>query len=113
MNTNSTHLSMCEDSVAKLMTNRSESQDDMNKSTADYEFCKMNPGRGRQRGIVKVIHVAKFGDPYLELVLCVNPSKVHTHSSEHTPGAVGSQCCGTRGAVGGLVPCSRAHQSWY
>ncbi len=38
-----------------------------------------------------------------------NPSKVHTHSSEHTlhehtPGAVGSHlCCGTRGAVGGSV----------
>ncbi len=50
-----------------------------------------------------------------------NPSKVHTHSSEHThthrehtPGAVGSHlCCGTRGAVGGSVPCSRAPQSWY
>jgi len=34
-----------------------------------------------------------------------NPSKVHTHSSEHThhehtPGAVGSHlCCGTQGAV--------------
>ncbi len=28
---------------------------------------------------------------------------------EHTPGAVGSHlCCGARGAVGGLVPCSRA-----
>ncbi len=38
----------------------------------------------------------------------------HTHSSEHTPGAVGSQsCCITRGAVGGLVPFSRAPQSWY
>ncbi len=42
-----------------------------------------------------------------------NPSKVHTHSSEHkhcdhTPGAVGSRlCCGVRGAVGGSVPCSR------
>ncbi len=50
-----------------------------------------------------------------------NPSKVHTHSSEHThthrehtPGAVGSHlCCGVRGAVGGSVPCSRAPQSWY
>ncbi len=49
-----------------------------------------------------------------------NPSKVHTHSSEHThthrehtPGAVGSQCCGARGADGGSVPCSRAPQSWY
>ncbi len=32
----------------------------------------------------------------------------HTHS-EHTPGAVGSHlCCGVRGAVEGLVPCSRA-----
>ncbi len=38
----------------------------------------------------------------------------HTHSSEHTPGAVGSQSCGARGAVGGLVPCSRVSpQSWY
>ncbi len=36
----------------------------------------------------------------------------HTHR-EHTPGAVGSQCCGARGAVGGSVPCSRAPQSWY
>ncbi len=44
-----------------------------------------------------------------------NPSKcTHTAvSSEHTHGAVGSQCCGARGAVGGSVPCSRALQSWY
>ncbi len=60
-----------------------------------------------------------------------NPSKVHTHSSEHahththtqqwththrehTPGAVGSHlCCGARGAAGGSVSCSRAPQSWY
>ncbi len=41
------------------------------------------------------------------------PSKVHTHSSEHThrehtPGAVGSHLCsGAGGAVGGSVPCSR------
>ncbi len=43
-----------------------------------------------------------------------NPSKcTHTHC-EHTPGAVGSQCCGTQGAVGGSVPCSRVSpQSWY
>ncbi len=37
------------------------------------------------------------------------PSKVHTH----TPGAVGIQCCGARGAVGVMVPCSRAPQSRY
>ncbi len=30
-----------------------------------------------------------------------------THPSAHTPGAVGSRRCGTRGAVGGSVPCSR------
>ncbi len=43
-----------------------------------------------------------------------NPSKVNTHRSEHTPGAVGSRlCCGARGSVGGSVPCSRAPQSWY
>ncbi len=48
-----------------------------------------------------------------------NPSKVHTQWThththrEHTPAAVGSQCFGARGAVGGSVPCSRAPQSWY
>ncbi len=36
-----------------------------------------------------------------------------THPSAHTPGAVGSQHCGARGAVGGSVPCSRVSpQSW-
>ncbi len=41
-------------------------------------------------------HTAKYGDPFSEFVLCIYPPKVHTHSSEHThtPGAVGSQCCG-------------------
>ncbi len=34
-----------------MMTHRSESQDDMNKSTSDYVFWKMNPGGLRQRGI--------------------------------------------------------------
>ncbi len=53
------------------------------------------------------------------LGIWIYPSKVHTHSSEHThthrehtPGAVGSHLC-TRGAVGGSVSCSRAPQSWY
>ncbi len=27
---------------------------------------------------------------------------MHTHSSEHTPGAVGSQCCGARGGSWGF-----------
>ncbi len=48
------------------------------------------------------------------------PSKVHTHSSEHThtvnthleQWAAIYFCC-ARGAVGGTVPCSRAPQSWY
>ncbi len=36
-----------------------------------------------------------------------------THPSAHTAGAVGSQCCGARGAVGGSVPRSRVSpQSW-
>ncbi len=36
------------------------------------------------------------------------------HTQTHTPGAVGSHlCCGTQGAVRGLVPCSRTLQSWY
>ncbi len=51
-----------------------------------------------------------------------NPSKcTHTHSSEkwtnththceHTPGAVGSQCCSARGAVGRSVPYQGSHLS--
>ncbi len=36
-----------------------------------------------------------------------------THPSARTPGAVGSQRCGARRAVGGSVPCSRVStQSW-
>ncbi len=36
-----------------------------------------------------------------------------THPSAHTLGAVGSRRCGTRGAVGGSVPCSNVlPQSW-
>ncbi len=84
--------------------------------------------------------VTMYGDPYSEfesekwkwrdmwpsmvthtrnLCSAFNPSKctntavnTHTHR-EHTPRAVGSQCCGTQGAAGGSVPCSRAPQSWY
>ncbi len=29
-------------------------------------------------------HTAKYGDPYSEFVLCINPSNVPTHISEHT-----------------------------
>ncbi len=29
-------------------------------------------------------HVTKYGNPYSELVLCIYPIQVHTHSSEHT-----------------------------
>ncbi len=39
------------------------------------------------KGVFKVKvkwHTAKCGDPYSEFVLCIYPSKVHTHSSEHT-----------------------------
>ncbi len=51
MNSNSTHVSMCEHSVVKLMTHSSESQDDLNKCTSDYGFWNMNPGNMRQRRI--------------------------------------------------------------
>ncbi len=41
------------------------------------------------------------------------PGAADTHTHTHTPGAVGSQRCGARGAVGGSVPCSRVSpQSW-
>ncbi len=33
------------------MSHRSQSQDDMNKSTSDYVFWEINPGSGIQRGI--------------------------------------------------------------
>ncbi len=40
-------------------------------------------------------------------------SSGNTDTHTHTPGAVGSQRCGARGAVGGSVPCSRVSpQSW-
>ncbi len=49
------------------------------------------------------------------LCSAINPSKVHTHSSEHTHTVnthpeqwAAILCCGARGAVGGSVPCSRA-----
>ncbi len=60
MNSNSAHLSMCEHSVAKLMTHRSESQDDMNKSTSDYVFWKINHGSGRQRGEERIHFLPLF-----------------------------------------------------
>ncbi len=43
------------------------------------------------------------------LYSAINSSKVHTYSSEHTPGAVGIHlCCGAQGAVEGSVLCPRA-----
>ncbi len=42
---------MSEHSVVKLMTQQSESQDDMNRSTSGYVFWKMYPGSEMQRGI--------------------------------------------------------------
>ncbi len=57
-------------------------------------------------------HMAKYGDPYSEFMLCIKPiqsSHTHTHTHTHTPGAVFSHlCCGTQGTVGGSVSCSRA-----
>ncbi len=49
------------------------------------------------------------------LRICALHLTVNTHTHrEHTPGEVGSHlCCGPRGAVGGSVSFSRAHQSWY
>ncbi len=47
MNTNITHLSMCEHSEVKLMTHRSH----IRMIWTRAQVCFMNPGRGRQRGI--------------------------------------------------------------
>ncbi len=51
---------------------------------------------------------AKYSDPYSEFVLYIYPSKVHTHSSEHTHTVGSHLCCGARGVVGVSVACSRA-----
>ncbi len=56
----------------------------------------------------------KYGDPILRICALYLTHPKCTHSSELTPGAVGSLlCCGTWGAVGRSVPGSRAPQSWY
>ncbi len=63
--------------------------------------------------------VSEWSDVWPSMVshnLCsaFNPSKcTHTIVNTHTPAEVGSQCCGTRGVVGGSVPCSRVSpQLW-
>ncbi len=50
MNSNSTFIHVWT-FRRKLKTHRSGSQDDMNRSTSDCVFWKMNPDSGRQRGI--------------------------------------------------------------
>ncbi len=68
-------------------------------------FKYLNKGKGTEREVV-------CGQVWWPILRIEN--EVYTHSSEHTPGAVGSQCCGARGAVGGSVLCSRVSpQSWY
>ncbi len=59
-------------------------------------------------------HVAKYCDPYFEFVLCINPSKVHTHSSEHThrehtPGAVDSIYAAAPGGQLGVRCLAQGH----
>ncbi len=54
--------------------------------------------------------VNKSGDPYTELVLCIYPSQVHTHSSEnthheHTPEVIYAAATGEK--LGVRCPCSR------
>ncbi len=48
------------------------------------------------------------------LCSAINPSKVHTHSSEHAHTVnTHPEQWAVRGAVGGSVPCSRSPLSWY
>ncbi len=73
-------------------------------------FACIFKGKGERKGVCGQVWWPILGICALHLT---HPS-AHTHSSEHTPGAVGSQCCGARGAVGGSVPCSRVSpQLWY
>ncbi len=66
---------MRQHSVSKLMTHSSGSQDDMNKSTSDYVFWKINTGRGRQRRGNKnegdAVKVHLFLMKYKTLWLCM------------------------------------------
>ncbi len=68
-----------------------------------------------QQCVQKCGDVAKYGYPYWNLCSAINPSKVHTHSSEHThtPGAVGSHLrCGSPGSswrFGGLAQGHLSH----
>ncbi len=41
--------------------------------------------------------MAKCSDPYLEFVLCISLIQLHTDSSEHTHGAVGSHIAAAPG----------------
>ncbi len=58
--------------------------------------------------------MAKYGDPYSELVLYIKPTQGHAHSSEHThththtvntPGAVGSHIAAAPGEQLGAIRC--------
>ncbi len=50
--------------------------------------------------------VAKCSDPYLEFVLCISLIQLHTDSSEHTHGAVGSHIAAAPGEQQYLLsPC--------
>ncbi len=58
-------------------------------------------------------HVAKYGYPYSDMCSAFNPSKVHTHSSEHThtpPEQLGVRCLAqghlSRGIEGGREHCT-------
>ncbi len=49
-------------------------------------------------------YLAKYGDPYSEFVLWIEPIQVHTHTVVNTlPEHWAAICCGARGSVGGLV----------
>jgi len=58
--------------------------------------------------IIQSITSSKMCSLHLTRPSAHTPGAVDTHTHTHTPGAVGS-----RGAVGGSVPCSRVSpQSW-
>ncbi len=68
-------------------------------------------------------HLAKYGDPYSEFVLCILPiQSAHTqhwthtpwtHTHTHTRSSGQPSMLRRRGVVVGSVPCSRTPRSWY
>ncbi len=68
-----------------------------------------------------VTHTRNLCSAFIPSKVCTHTTHTHTHTHTHNTHTTLSRssghpfcfCCGTWGAVGGSLPCSRAPQSWY